>query len=135
MPGHLAQMRRGLKGSGPGDRHRVVLRDRRVVGVASATVRADPCWGHKADLDMVLDPDVQRRGIARTSYLQLLDWLVESKVDCVSGSTAQQAIMHLGRAMGRVPFETHHRRGAPFPRSHFDSVLGATSEARRLAPV
>ena len=134
-PERLLRLRREFQRSGLGTRHRVVLRDERVVGVASASVQSDPCWGRKAGLELVLDPSIQQKGIAKTAYLDLLDWLVESGADCVCGGTAQPAVMHLGRAMGRVPFETSHRRGASFPRSHFDLVLGRASEARRLAPV
>lgn len=135
MPDHLMRLRREFQRSGPDTRHRVVLWDERVVGVTSASVQFDPCWGRKAGVELVLDPSIQQKGIAKTAYLDLLDWLVESGADCVCGGTAQPAIMHLGRAMGRVPFETSHRRGVSFPRSHFDPVLGGASEARRLAPV
>jgi GNAT superfamily N-acetyltransferase len=135
MPGHLARLRRDLQQPGPHERHRVVLDRGRVVGSFSATVRADPCWGRTAGLDMVLHPDIQGRGIARTLYLRMLDWLVDEGVDCFKGGTAQSAVMHLGRAMGRVPFETNHRRSTAFPRAHFDPALGTSEHTRRLAPV
>lgn len=134
LPGHLARMRRDLQDPGPHERHRVILADGAVVGSFSASLRADPCWGRTAGLDLVLDPRVQRKGIARTAYLHALDWLVEKEADCFKGGTAQPAIMHLGRAMGRVPFETNHRRGVAFGRTHFDPALGPAARTRRLAP-
>lgn len=135
MPGHLERLRRELQRPSPHERHRVVLAGGRVVGIVSASLASDPCWGRMAGLDLVLDPTIQRRGVAKTAYLRALDWMVDQGVDCVHGGTAQPAIMHLGRALGRVPFETNHRRGVAFPRAHFDPSLGPAPRSRRLASV
>lgn len=133
-PGHLERLRRELLQPSPKELHRVVLADGRVMGIVSASVRADPCWGQTAGMDLVLDPAVQGRGIAKTAYLLALDWMVDRGVDCVQGGTAQPAVMHLARAMGRVPFETHHRSAVAFARGHFDPSLGPEPQRRRLAP-
>jgi hypothetical protein len=135
MPGHLERLRRDLQRPSPHERHRVVLAQGRVVGIGTASLRSDPCWGRTAGMDLVLDPSIQRQGVAKTIYRGALDWLVDHGTDCVQGGTAQPAIMHLGRAMGRVPFETNHRRGVVFERAHFDPSLGPAPRSRRMAPV
>ncbi len=134
MPGHLEGLRRDLRRPSPDERNRVVLAQGRVMGIATASLRADPCWGRAAGMDLVLDPAIQGKGISKTIYRGALDWLVERGADCLQGGTAQPAIMHLGRAMGRVPFETNHRRAVAFERSHFDPSLGPEPHSRQLAP-
>jgi hypothetical protein len=121
---HLARRRQELTNGTLPALRRVVLERGQVVGFFSSTLSDRPGWGRVGGMEMVLAPAVQRRGIAKTAYRLILDWLVTNRATGFRGGTSQPAVMHLGRLMGRVPIDTHHRRGTRFPLAHFAPVLG-----------
>jgi hypothetical protein len=131
---YLAQQRAELMAPAPRAMRLVVLDRDRVVGFLSADVDEERLgWGRSGGLDLVLADEVQRLGIAKTAYRVLLEHLVHHKADVFQGGTAQPAVMHMGRAMGRVAFQTNHRPQATFPLSHFAVMLDGARVRRRMS--
>ena len=73
-----------------------------------------PLWGPSAGVEVFLTPAVQGRGLGVLLYLVMLRRMLELGVRTFHGTTANPAVVHLSKKMGRS------LRGWKVVRGHYD---------------
>lgn len=121
-PLHLESLERDILAAREGQF--ALLREGRLVGHVGVDVREDPCFGRTAGLELVLAPELRGLGLARWIYAQALAWMNARAVLTMKGGTAQPAVLHLARRLGRPWVFLNLRRKVHFEASHFTRFSG-----------
>lgn len=104
----------------PGTVRWVVTDGARVLGFVGSDLQPDNAlWGRCAGVDLVLAPEIRRRGIVKTAYRRLLEHWLAHEVDVFKGGTSQPAVLGLGALMDRTHLATYVRARGYFPPEHF----------------
>lgn len=94
----------------------------RLLGILRADVRQGPIWGRCAGMDLVLDPVLHRRGLARPAYRLLLREAVAQGAVAYKGGTSQAGVIRLAEQTSRRAVSWILRRTPTFPWSHWRSL-------------
>jgi hypothetical protein len=78
-----------------------IYKDRELVGTMMASVHEVPGKFRNGGISFFLDRQIQGKGIAKTGYRLLLEFLIRKKVKEFFGGTSQPAVSGLGKIMGR----------------------------------
>jgi GNAT superfamily N-acetyltransferase len=118
---HLARMRGMLVADVARAEHlqRALVRDGRLLGHVSASVRDDAFFGPVAGMSLALAPELRSRGIARSLYRRLLEGMIERGARIFRGGTSQPAVIRIGAEMGRPLQAFVMRRRTFFGDAHF----------------
>lgn len=117
--------------TGEGGVERVLLRDGRVLGRASANVATEAAFGPIAGLDVVFAPELRRKGLLRPVYRCLLESAIAAGATTIKGATSQRPVIELSVAMRRTLAGVLMRREPFFPEAHFAPYLPLVGGAVR----
>jgi hypothetical protein len=82
----------------------------------------NPLFPAGAGIEIILDQQIQGKGIAKTCYRMMLEKLNRRKIVLIRGGTSQPAVMALGKIMKRKPFIFLMRyQSKYFDADYFDS--------------
>lgn len=104
LPGHLRAKREELMQElEDGSPFRFVLfRDNRLLGTFAFTPAFDhPFWGAMASVEVMLDPEIQRQGVGREAYREMLLAMETANIEVFRGGTSHPAVLKLSERMGR----------------------------------
>lgn len=123
LPGHLqAKQDELFQELQDGSPFRFVLaRNHKVLGTFAFTPVFDhPCWGTIASVEVMLDPEIQGRGVGRDAYREMLHAMEAAHISVFRGGTSHPAVLRLSERMGREVRAWEIRAGEPaFAHDHF----------------
>ena len=79
-------------------------------------------FGPAGGIEPVLLPEIRGQGVSWFLYQEALNILKNEGQRSYLGNTAQPAIMHIGRALGRRKIATHFRKEGFFASEHFSQM-------------
>lgn len=80
-----------------------IFRGKRLMGFFGVFVHSHAALGSSGGFSLNFDFPIQKKGVAKTAYRHMLEYLVKRKVPTFQGGTSQPAVKGLADIMGRRP--------------------------------